>query len=223
MAIPVLPDRLARATQPGFADQGQIGHGQRPARPALAGLDAVAIAKRIKLLDITELLAGLALDPGAQADFQGAVLDFERARRQCLNRIRPDAHGQDAWLVNRRGDDDSAQPNRQRRSVAAAQAGARDWRRDIDRTALHVFRSPAGFGAHHCSTFTVRGPRSSRLRAPDARPSIACHTGESRYPWPQWVPTSVGTTICSIPRSYRGKPVSMAEVGSGLRRHDCSR
>src|SRR5579871_3980965 len=70
MAIPALPQRIKRAAGARLAHQSQIGHGQRPCRTVVAGFDAVAVAKSVKLFDVTELLACLALDPGAQSDLE---------------------------------------------------------------------------------------------------------------------------------------------------------
>ena len=56
----------------------------------LAAFDAIAIAKSVELLDISQSLAGLPFDPGAQAHLEGAMLDFQRAGRQRLDRLASD-------------------------------------------------------------------------------------------------------------------------------------
>ena len=50
---------------------------------------AAAVAERVELLDIADAQAGLRLDPGAQADLEGAVRQrIERAERQAGARCR---------------------------------------------------------------------------------------------------------------------------------------
>src|SRR5439155_16378663 len=89
-------------------------------REALAAGHSVAVAKGVELLSITKALAGLPLDPGAEADLQRAVLGFERTRRQRLGGALPAAPGQpdrqDSRLVDARRDDRRRQPDRQRRA-----------------------------------------------------------------------------------------------------------
>src|SRR4051812_20736550 len=58
---------------PRTAGESEIAD-RKNVRCHIAGLGVPAsIAKRIKLLDIAEIEPGLLLDPGAEADFQGAV------------------------------------------------------------------------------------------------------------------------------------------------------
>src|SRR3984893_6089420 len=75
-AVPVLPQSLGGSARPRFAHQRQIGDRQSPARPRLAGFDAVAVAEGVELLDIAQSLAGLSFDPGAQSDLERTVLDL---------------------------------------------------------------------------------------------------------------------------------------------------
>ncbi len=65
--------------RPRLPRQGQVGDRQRPAGKRVPALDPVAVAKRVKLFDIAQLLTGLPLNPGAQAHLEGAVFDLERA------------------------------------------------------------------------------------------------------------------------------------------------
>src|SRR6202035_5198337 len=92
---------------------------QSPARPRLAGFDAVAVAEGVELLDIAQSLAGLSFDPGAQSDLERTVLDLERAGGQRLDRLTTDANAEDARLFDRRGHDCPVEPDRQRRPTAA--------------------------------------------------------------------------------------------------------
>src|SRR5262249_34376377 len=115
--VPTLPHCLGGTTRPRFADERQIGHRQRAARMGI--LDAVAVAKGVELLDIAEFLGRLPFDPGAQPDLEGAMLDLQRAGRQCLDRVVADAHRQHARLVYRRRHDRRTQPHRRRAPAPA--------------------------------------------------------------------------------------------------------
>ena len=106
IAIPALPLGRSGTPRPRLAHQGQIGDGQGPAWPGVVAFDPVAVAEGIKLLDIAELLAGLALDPCAQPDFESAVLDLERAGGQGLDGSCPIRTASIARFVDCRGDDD---------------------------------------------------------------------------------------------------------------------
>ncbi len=114
IAIPALPLCLGGAGRAAPRARARDRRRSARGRARLAGLDAIAVAEGIELLDIAEPLAGLPFDPGAQTDFEGAMLDFQRAGRQCLDRLRPDAAPSDARLVDRRRNDGRTQPDRQR-------------------------------------------------------------------------------------------------------------
>ena len=79
---------------------------------------AAAVAERIELLDIADAQAGLLLDPGAQADLEGAVRQrIERAERQAGARLAAlaVARHQDRGLPILHGDDRGGEANFDRR------------------------------------------------------------------------------------------------------------
>src|SRR5207237_8951622 len=86
IAVPTLPHSIGGAGGARLAHQREISDDERRQARRVLAHDAVAIAEGIELLDMAEGLAGLPLNPGAQPDLQGAVLGFERARRQGLDR-----------------------------------------------------------------------------------------------------------------------------------------
>jgi len=91
-------------------------------------------------------VAGLALDPGAQAQFERAVLDFERPGGKRLGRLpAADAQGEHARLARRRGEDDGAQPYRERGAeldLARHAAAAGSERGGLVGELLHASGSP---------------------------------------------------------------------------------
>ena len=109
VAVPVLPHRLGDAAGPRLPHQRQIGNGQRPARKPVLAFDPVAVTKGVKLFDVAELLARLALNPSAQAHLEGPVLDFERAGGQGVDRLMSELHRQHARLIDGGRDNDRAQ------------------------------------------------------------------------------------------------------------------
>jgi len=121
IAVPVLPDRLGRAAEgvsgAHLAHQGEIGDRQRRVFRRGRRGKPVAIAEGVKLLDIAETLAGLALDPTSEADLQRAVLGLERTGGQRLDR-----HATGRNMTNRQNprlmlagrDNHRRQANRQR-------------------------------------------------------------------------------------------------------------
>src|SRR5579859_697991 len=104
IAVPVLPRRLRRG-RTGFARQPQIAERYHPVAVARR---AVAVGEGVELLDIAQRLVRLRLDPGAQAQFERAVILLQRPRRQRV------VDHQHARLVRRDGDHDGAQFQPQR-------------------------------------------------------------------------------------------------------------
>ena len=104
---------------PRLAHQREIGDRKGAARQRFTGLDAVAVAEGVELLDIAELLARSAARP-RRAD-RPRVCDarLPAGPRACLDRLASDAEGQQARLADRRGHDHRAEPDRQRGATAA--------------------------------------------------------------------------------------------------------
>src|SRR5690242_5041634 len=92
-------------------------------RPGVASLGmAAAIAKGVELLDIAEPQARLLLDPGAQADLEGAVRErVERAERQAGKPFTV-ARGQDQRLMTLDRHDRRGQADLDRRQQLLAHA-----------------------------------------------------------------------------------------------------
>ena len=90
-----MPFGVGRTARARLAHQSEIGHDQRRQRECVVTGAPVAVAERVKLLDIAEPLAGLTLDPAAQPDLQGAVLGFERPRRKRLDTRQDRIHRRD--------------------------------------------------------------------------------------------------------------------------------
>ena len=115
-------------------------HGSKPAPPALSAVAlgyarqrqiadrdhvrfiggpgmAAAVAERVKLLDVADPQAGLLLDPGAQADLEGAVRQrVERTEGKSRAQIRfVVARNEDCGLTGLNADDRGGQPDFDRR------------------------------------------------------------------------------------------------------------
>src|SRR6516162_8288753 len=117
IVVPVAPPRITRAFRTLFARQAKIADGNETPRRPLGG--PVAIGESVKLFDITERMTSLPLDPIPQPGLQGAVIQFEGARRQC-GAI---ADGHDPRLAIGNG--------RQHRDQIDCQAGRDERRRSI--------------------------------------------------------------------------------------------
>src|SRR5207245_9752140 len=92
-------------------------------RAGVAGFRmTAAIAERIELLDIAEPQTRLRLDPGAQADFEGAMARrIERTERQAGKPVTA-ARSQDQRLMILNSDDRGGQANLDRRQELVAHA-----------------------------------------------------------------------------------------------------
>ena len=153
-------------------------------RAGVAGLGmAAAVAERVELLDIAEPQAGLRLDPGAQADLEGAVARrIERAERQAGAPVAA-ARDQDQRLIALDRDDRGGQADLDRRQQLSLirRRSLTSFEIEPERAALDSMRARADLldRAHHAAVAPERAvgeadergsaSRSARPRGSPAR------------------------------------------------------